>query len=71
MIAVGATINSHAMGPSVKVLGTGVPSNLANIAALPSDAYFYPSAYGANTATWWTQPAQAMPSLAALSPPAR
>ena len=39
------------MGPSVKVLGTGVPSNLANITALPSDSYFYPSAYGANTAT--------------------
>ena len=51
VIAVGATTNSHAMGPSVKVLGTGVPSNLANIAALPSDSYFYPSAYGANTAT--------------------
>ena len=50
VIAVGATINSHVMGPSVKVLGSGVPSNLANIAALPSDAFFYPSAYGANTA---------------------
>ncbi|MEO8368529.1 MAG: S8 family serine peptidase, partial [Candidatus Solibacter sp.] len=50
VIAVGATTNSHGMGPSVKVLGTGVPSNLQNIAALPSDSYFYPSAYGANTA---------------------
>ena len=50
VIAVGATINSHVMGPSVKVLGSGVPSNLANIPAIPSDAYFYPSAYGANTA---------------------
>ena len=51
VIAVGATTNSHAMGPSVKVLGTGVPSNLANITAIPSDSYFYPSAYGSNTAT--------------------
>ena len=51
VITVGATTNSHAMGPSVKVLGTGVPSNLANITAIPSDAYFYPSAYGSNSAT--------------------
>ena len=51
VIAVGATTNSHVMGPSVKVLGTGVPSNLANITAIPSDSYFYPSAYGSNTAT--------------------
>ena len=50
VIAVGATINSHAMGPSVKVPGDGVPAGLANIPAIPSDAYFYPSAYGANTA---------------------
>jgi uncharacterized protein (TIGR03437 family) len=51
VIAVGATINSHVMAPSVKVLGTGVPSNLVNIPAITSDAYFYPSAYGSNTAT--------------------
>jgi uncharacterized protein (TIGR03437 family) len=51
VIAVGATINSHVMAPSVKVLGTGVPANLANIPAITSDAYFYPSAYGSNTAT--------------------
>ena len=50
VIAVGATTNSHAMAPSVKVLGSDVPANLANIAAIPSDSYFYPSAYGANTA---------------------
>jgi uncharacterized protein (TIGR03437 family) len=50
VIAVGATINSHVMAPSVKVLGTGVPSNLVNIPAITSDAYFYPSAYGSNTA---------------------
>src|ERR1019366_9463383 len=51
VIAVGATISSHVMAPSVKVLGTGVPSNLVNIPAITSDAYFYPSAYGSNTAT--------------------
>ena len=50
VIAVGATTNSHVMGPSVKVLGAGVPSNLVNISALPSDSYFYPSQFGANTA---------------------
>lgn len=50
VIAVGATTNSHGMGPSVTVAGAGVPSNLVNIAALPSDSYFYPSQLGANTA---------------------
>jgi uncharacterized protein (TIGR03437 family) len=50
VIAVGATTSSHGMGPSVKVLGSGVPSNLTNIPAIPSDSYFYPSAYGGNTA---------------------
>ena len=50
VIGVGATTSSHGLAPSVKVLGSGVPSNLANIPALPSDAYFYPSAYGGNTA---------------------
>src|ERR1019366_8808128 len=50
VIAVGATTNSHGMAPSVKVLGAGVPSTLVNIPAIPSDALFYPSAYGANTA---------------------
>jgi minor extracellular serine protease Vpr len=50
VIAVGATTNSHVMGPSVQVLGAGVPSNLVNISALPSDSYFYPSLLGANTA---------------------
>src|ERR1039457_3232643 len=50
VIAVGATTNSHVMGPSVEVLGAGVPSNLVNISALPSDSYFYPSQFGANTA---------------------
>jgi uncharacterized protein (TIGR03437 family) len=49
-IAVGATTSSHGMAPSVKVLGSGVPSNLTNITAIPSDSYFYPSAYGGNTA---------------------
>src|ERR1035441_9788733 len=51
VIAVGAHTNSHGMAPSVKVLGTGVPANLVNIPAITSDAYFYPSAYGSNTAT--------------------
>jgi uncharacterized protein (TIGR03437 family) len=50
VIGVGATTNSHGMAPSVKVLGSGVPSNLTNITAIPSDSYFYPSAYGGNTA---------------------
>ena len=49
-IAVGATIGSHVMAPSVKVLGTGVPSNLLNIPAIPSDVSYYPSSLGANTA---------------------
>src|SRR5258708_701765 len=51
VIAVGAPTNSHVMGPSVRVLGPGVPSNLANITAIPSDSYAYPSAYGSNSAT--------------------
>jgi len=50
VIGVGATINSHVMAPSVKVLGTGVPANLLNIPAIPSDSTFYPSYYGSNTA---------------------
>ena len=50
VIAVGATTSSHVMAPSVKVLGDNVPANLTNIAAIPSDSYFYPSSYGANTA---------------------
>ena len=50
VIAVGATINSHGMAPSVKVLGSGVPSSLVNIPAIPSDSYPYPSLLGANTA---------------------
>src|ERR1039457_5757544 len=48
VIAVGATTNSHVLAPSVQVLGSGVPANLVNIAALPSDSYFYPSLLGAN-----------------------
>lgn len=50
VIAVGATTNSHVMSPSVSVLGAGVPSNLVNVSALPSDSYPYPSYWGANTA---------------------
>lgn len=50
VIAVGATTNSHVMAPGVKVLGAGVPPNLVNIPAIPSDAFFYPSLYGSSTA---------------------
>ena len=50
VIAVGATINSHVMGPSVKVLGKRRALESGEYSAIPSDAYFYPSAYGANTA---------------------
>ncbi|MEO8595699.1 MAG: S8 family serine peptidase [Candidatus Solibacter sp.] len=50
VITVGATTNSHVMAPSVKVLSANVPSNLQNIPALPSDSWFQPSGFGANTA---------------------
>ena len=36
--------------PSVKVLGTGVPSNLANIPAIPATRISIRRSYGANTA---------------------
>jgi uncharacterized protein (TIGR03437 family) len=48
VIAVGGITNSHVLGPSVKVLGNGVPSSLQNIAAFMSDSLFYPSAFGAS-----------------------
>lgn len=38
IISVGATINGHAFGPSVSVTGPGAPSNLQNIASVPSDS---------------------------------
>jgi uncharacterized protein (TIGR03437 family) len=38
VIGVGATLNSHAFGPSVSVAGPGAPSNLQNLAAIPSDS---------------------------------
>ena len=41
VIAVGATINSHAFGPSVSIAGPGAPSNLQNMTAIPSDSYTY------------------------------
>ena len=36
----GATINSHAFGPSVSVAGPGAPSNLQNMTAIPSDSCY-------------------------------
>jgi uncharacterized protein (TIGR03437 family) len=47
VISVGATTNSHGFAPAVRVLGAGVPAALQNIAALPSDSFFYPSLFGA------------------------
>ena len=39
VISVGATINSHAFGPSVSVPGPGAPANLQNIVSAPSDSF--------------------------------
>jgi uncharacterized protein (TIGR03437 family) len=39
VIGVGATLNSHAFGPSVSVAGPGAPSGLQNMTAIPSDSY--------------------------------
>ena len=39
VISVGATLNSHAFGPSVSIAGPGAPSNLQNMTAIPSDSY--------------------------------
>jgi len=49
-IAVGATLNSHAMMPAVSVNASGAPSNLQHIQAMMSDSIFYPSVDGANVA---------------------
>jgi uncharacterized protein (TIGR03437 family) len=38
VISVGATLNSHAFGPSVSVAGPGAPSSLQNMTALASDS---------------------------------
>jgi len=50
VIAVGATINSHVFNPTVSINGSGIASNLKNIAANLSDSYFAPSVVGANSA---------------------
>jgi uncharacterized protein (TIGR03437 family) len=50
VIGVGASTNSHVLTPSVSVNAANAPANLKGIAAQLSDAYFYPSAYGANQA---------------------
>jgi len=49
-IGVGATVNSHVLTPAVSVNDPSAPANLKGIAAMPSDATFYPSAQGANSA---------------------
>ena len=41
VIAVGATLNSHAFGPSVSIAGPGAPSNMQNMTAVPSDSTNY------------------------------
>jgi uncharacterized protein (TIGR03437 family) len=50
VIGVGASTNSHLLTPSVSVNAANAPANLKGIAAQISDAYFYPSAFGANQA---------------------
>ena len=49
VITVGATVNSHVLTPAVSVNDPNAPANLKGIAALPSDATFYPSQFGANS----------------------
>lgn len=50
VISVGATTNSHALTPAVSVNAPSAPSNVKGIAANLSDAFFFPSLQGANTA---------------------
>ena len=50
VIGVGASTNSHLLTPGVSVNAANAPASLKGIAAQISDAYFYPSAYGANQA---------------------
>ena len=50
VIGVGASTNSHLLTPSVSVNAANAPASLKGVAAQISDAYFYPSAYGANQA---------------------
>jgi uncharacterized protein (TIGR03437 family) len=50
VISVGATVNSHVLTPSVSVNDPNAPANVKGIAAVTSDATFYPSQQGANAA---------------------
>jgi subtilisin family serine protease len=50
VIAVGATVNSHVLAPRVSVNDPNAPANVKGIAAMVSDATFYPSQQGANSA---------------------
>jgi minor extracellular serine protease Vpr len=51
VIGVGATINSHVLTPTVSVNDPSAPANVKGLTAQPSDAFFYPSLFGANTGT--------------------
>jgi uncharacterized protein (TIGR03437 family) len=50
VIAVGATVNSHVLTPGVSVNDPNAPANVKNLPAMLSDATFYPSQHGANSA---------------------
>lgn len=50
VVAVGATTNSHTFAPTVSVNSSSAPSSLKNINAQMTDAVFYPSFLGANSA---------------------
>jgi len=50
VIAVGATVNSHVLTPAVSVNDPNAPANVKGLAAILSDATFYPSSQGANSA---------------------
>jgi minor extracellular serine protease Vpr len=50
VIGVGASTNSHLLTPGVSVNAANAPASVKGIPAQPSDATFYPSAYGSNQA---------------------
>ncbi|GEM_PF-277700 len=50
VISVGATLNSHALTPSVSVNAPSAPANVKSLAAQLGDSIFYPSSQGANSA---------------------
>jgi minor extracellular serine protease Vpr len=39
VLAIGATMNSHGLLPTVGIAGTGAPTNLQHLTAVPSDSY--------------------------------